>query len=377
MLIETLELVNFRNHSDTRVEFSSGINLITGENGVGKTNLIDAIHYLCMSRSFTASSDMYVVRQGESSFAIKAAVKGSIRSSFSVACSYNRGEGKQFFVNGSPLSKLADLIGLIPVVVLSPDDKKLTNEGPSERRSFLDSMICQVYSKYLADLLEFRKVLKQRNKLLSFSRLPQNVLKAQLEPWDHRLALTGARIIHRRVSVLFQFAGYLEKSYELISGIKLKPRFEYKTMAKFDIDSSQEEIADEYLKLLKEKSEKEIERQMTLTGPHRDDLIFYLGDMELRKFGSQGQHRLFALSLKLAQLMFFRDVLDDLPVFLLDDAFGELDPSKIRILIEMLLAHDGQIFITAANKSPFDGLIPLDLSTNKQITIMAGPVLEN
>jgi len=344
---------------------------------MGKTNLIDGIHYVCMSRSFVTASDMYVVEQGHTGFQIKAEVSGSTRKEFSVACTYNRGEGKKFSVNGSPLDRITELIGLIPVVVLSPDDKKLTNEGPAERRSFLDAMISQLYHSYLTDLVEYRKIVRQRNKLLSRAYTQPALIRQQLEPWDAQLAKSGAKIIERRQRVLARFSSFLEQSYEKISGIGLKPSFEYKTISRLKPEQEIDQIEAHYLELIQQNIDKEIERQLTLAGPHRDDLIFYLGDMELRKFGSQGQHRLFALALKLAELAYFSDVLEDLPVFLLDDVFGDLDPSKIQVLSEMLKSHRGQSFITAANQAPFEGLIPFDIEGNKRFYINSGPKVSN
>lgn len=374
MIIKSLILQNFRNHTSTDISCGDSINLITGPNGSGKTNMIDAIHYLCMSRSFVTSSDMYVVKQGNTSFFIKAHLDGQIRSDFTLSCDYSRGEGKTFKVNESPLEKLADLIGIVPVVVLSPDDKKITNEGPAERRAFLDAMISQTSRSYLNDLIEYRKIIRQRNKLLSSTYMQSSVLTNMLEPWDHQLVQAGTRIIAKRMEVLRLFAGYLEEGYEKISGIKLKPSFIYKTIC--DTDISANDIAENFRQTLMSQREKERERQMTLSGPHRDDLTFYLDGMELRKFGSQGQHRLFALSLKLAELSYFSDVLDDLPVFLLDDVFGDLDPSKIKVLTNMLMEHPGQSFVTAANEAPFDGLIPFDTPQNRRFTVQPGAIVQ-
>ncbi|MCC5934608.1 MAG: DNA replication and repair protein RecF [Candidatus Cyclonatronum sp.] len=373
MIVNSIRLENFRNHEATEVNFAPGINLITGRNGMGKTNLIDAIHYLCMSRSFATSSDMYVVRQGSSGFFIEAQLSGSIRSAFGLSCSYSRGEGKKFRVNDSPLERLSDLIGIVPVVVLSPDDKRLTNEGPAERRSFLDAMISQVYRSYLTDLLEYRRIIRQRNRLLSMRNVRPDLLRIQLEPWNQQLAKSGAKIIERRRNVLARFARFLEDSYALISGIGLKPSFEYKTIAPVPEGADETHIAGLFAALIEDNHDKETERQMTLFGPHRDDLVFYLDGMELRKFGSQGQHRLFALALKLAQLAYFSDTLDDLPVFLLDDVFGDLDPAKVKVLADMLNAHTGQAFITAANQTPFEGLIPFDTARNRHFSVTDGP----
>jgi DNA replication and repair protein RecF len=355
MIISRLQLSRFRNHLNTDVRWGRRMNIITGQNGAGKTNLIDAIHYLCMSRSFVATTDQYVVTSGEKEFRIDGDFEGTIRKNFKVTCTYARGNGKKIFVNDSPLDKLSDLIGMVPVVVLSPDDKRLTSDGPAERRSFIDSFICQLSSTYLRDLIDFRRVVKQRNSLFASDKLSHSTLKNLLEPWNEQLISIGSRIVLKRSQTLTAFGEYLEKGYELIAGIGHKPHMEYKTFTENLSDLAG--IESDYRDSLSTVFEREAERQQSLVGPHRDDIVFYLDDMELRKFGSQGQHRLFALALKIAQRDYFHDELDDLPVFLLDDVFGDLDPAKTKILIQMLEQENGQTFITAANKTLFKGVI--------------------
>jgi DNA replication and repair protein RecF len=358
MNIRNLKLRYFRNHSSMELGFSPGLNLITGPNGMGKTNIIDSIHYLCMSRSFVSPSDQYVVMQGENGFRVDGEFEGNIRSRFRVTCTYSRGEGKKIFVNDSPLDRLADLIGMVPVVVLSPDDKRLTSEGPVERRSFLDAMISQISRPYLSDLIDYRRIVKQRNRLLSDPRYRTSELDAFLEPWNRQLVSTGSRIIAKRAAVLGQFAGYLQETYDLISGIGHRPHFQYKTIVPGPDSAGDVEAA--FNAILAEEYDREREREQTVAGPHRDDIVFYLDDQELRKFGSQGQHRLFALALKLAQLRFYSEHLDDLPVLLLDDVFGDLDPGKTAILLETLIEQKAQTFITAANPAPFRDLAARD-----------------
>lgn len=367
MRITKIRLQNFRNHVDTEVEWAPHLNVITGPNGAGKTNLIDAIHYLCMSRSFVSNSDMYVVNQDSTFFMIKGHFEGNIRSEFEVSCSYSRGEGKKIFVNDSPLDRLSDLIGRVPVVVLCPEDKKLTSEGPSERRSFIDSFISQISPRYLQDLLDYRKIIRQRNKLLQEFRGSRSVLISYLEPWNVQLIETGSQIIAKRTEVLNQFQEYLSKEYDMITGMKHKPHLKYQTICEPSEDI--EAIKDAYETELEEKIDKELEREYSIVGPHRDEIVFYLDDFELRKFGSQGQHRLFALSLKLAQLFYFSEELDDLPIFLLDDVFGDLDPHKIEVLLNALVEHAGQTFITSANPIPFDEYVTFDYTRNRSYRI--------
>lgn len=374
MQITRVELTNFRNHLQTGVDWGSHLNVISGPNGAGKTNLIDAIHYLCMSRSFVSNSDTYVVHHDESFFSIIGYFQGNLRSDFKVTCSYSRGEGKKIFVNDSPLDRLSDLIGMVPVVVLSPEDKKLTSEGPSERRSFLDSFISQLSSRYLADLFDYRKILKQRNQLLSKFAYNQAAIDDYLEPWNIQLVEVGARIVAKRTEILNQFSDFMKLAYSQMTGINHQPRFVYKTFCEPSNDP--ERISESFSQLLKDNANKEKEVQYTLTGPHRDDIVFYLDDFELRKYGSQGQHRLFAISLKLAQLFFFSRELEDLPILLLDDVFGDLDPHKIEILLDMLSNHEGQIFITAANRQPFDQHIDFLKSGNKNFLFENDEIVE-
>jgi DNA replication and repair protein RecF len=352
MRIERLTLRNFRNHGETEIVAAPGLNLITGPNGSGKTNLIDAIHYLCMSRSFVMSGDQYVVKNGESYFMVEGDFRGSIRASFTVGCNYSRGQGKKMFVNDSPLEKLSDLIGRVPVVVMSPEDLKLTRDGPVERRSFLDSMISQVDQRYLRDLLEYRQVRRQRNKLLQDAGGRWSVIRDSLEVWDRQLAERGAAIIQTRAAMLERFAEYLATEYRTVSGLMLKPSLRYRTIAEEWGDAA--ELTEIFMRRLEEVRERELEREQTLVGPHRDEIVFYLDDMDIRKYGSQGQHRLFSMALKLAQLSVYTDELDDLPILLLDDLFGNLDQQKTETIVKALARHRGQTFITAASEQPYD-----------------------
>lgn len=373
MRITNLKLQHFRNYVETEIEWAPHLNVITGLNGAGKTNLIDAIHYLCMSRSFNASSDLYVVNRDATFFMIKGHFEGNIRSSFNVGCSYSRGEGKRIFVNESPLDRLSDLVGMVPVVVLAPDDKKLTCDGPSERRSFIDSFVSQISPRYLRDLVDYRRVRKQRNRLFQEFHVGRGTLLTYLEPWNAQLVEYGSRIVAKRTEVLNKFGEYLDREYRFISGMPNKPGLEYRTFC--EPSTSIEEIERRYRAELEREFEHELEREITLVGPHRDEIIFYLDKLELRKFGSQGQHRLFALALKLAQLFYFSEELDDLPIFLLDDVFGALDPKRTSVLLDALEQHDGQTFITSANPVPFERHIQFDGEKNGKFRVENGGVI--
>lgn len=374
MRIHSLNIQHFRNYSQQKLAWAPHLNLITGPNGAGKTTLIDAIHYLCMSRSFVSTTDQYCVQFDHKGFTIAGDFSGQIRSSFELEIQYARGTGKQFFVNGSKLQKLTDLIGRVPVVVISPEDKLLTSEGPALRRSFLDAFISQLNRPYLDLLLDFKRVLKQRNALLQQAHgRYQPSLLPMLELWNEQLAEKGASILKIRYEVIEAFRSHLQQQYQKIASIPLVPDVHYKSFLAVDNQSTLSQLKEQYVELLNQKVEKEFERGLTLTGPHRDDLIFSLNNRELRHFGSQGQHRLFALSLKMAQLYYYEQELDDLPIFIMDDVFGDIDAEKIDILLGMLKQHEGQLFITAANEKLFDNL-SLEDGRDLHLRVKAGQI---
>lgn len=378
MINTAISLTNFRNHQQTDVSWGAHVNIITGPNGAGKTNLIDALHYLCMGRSFTSSSDRYVVRQEAASFLVKGTFRGSIRSAFEVGCSYGRGEGKKLFINDSPLERHADLIGRVPVVLVSPDDRRLTGEGPAERRSFLDALISQTSPSYLDDLIRYRRIVRQRNRLLADPQMPSHQLGLMLEPWDLQLIEIGSRIILQRAEGVQAFQFYLEKAHGELAGSGLVPSIRYRTICDTGSGSRSDpgRIHKEYDAALRESAERERERRQTLTGPHRDELVFYLNEMELRKFGSQGQHRIFALALKMAQLYFYNEALEDLPVFLLDDVFGDLDRQRTETVMQMLLQHEGQSFLTAAHPDKISGFSSKGRERISSYEVRAGQVTQ-
>jgi DNA replication and repair protein RecF len=372
MKIRSLHVQNYRIYPNAELEWGGHINLLRGPNGAGKTNLIDAVHYLCMSRSFVTASDSHAINLNASSFRLSGSFTGTIRPQIDIEIAYQRGDGKSILVNGVKLERLSDLIGMVPVVVLSPDDRQLTFEGPEYRRNFLDAMISQVDASYLRDLIDYRRVMRQRNRVLLAYRDAPSRLVEHLEPWNDQFVRLAARIIHRRHMLLRTFGDYLERAYRLMAGVEHKPSFIYKTLS--DSPDSIESIELKLKTELQSRVEKDAERGVTTVGPHRDDITFLLDGLELRRFGSQGQHRLFALSIKLAELYFFSDMLDDLPIFLLDDVFGDLDPNKTAVLMRMLADHPGQVCITAANTALLESLIDWSDSENRLISIESGNI---
>ena len=387
MRIQEVELFHFRNHHHTKVTWAPHINVIIGPNGAGKTSVIDAIHYLCMSRSFVTSSDTHVVKQDTKSFLLKGRFLGQIRAEFELSLSYSRGEGKKIFVNEGPLEKLSDLIGMVPVVVLSPQDQELTKGGPVERRAFIDAFISQLSNRYLRDLLEYRQIRRQRNKLLQqyaeggSYRLDKNTMLSYLEPWNEQMIRVGSRIINKRAQLVEQLQEVIGPIFKNISGLNLHTRLEYDALVAINPHSAEQERMDfieaAYRKSLQENFERELERGQSLVGPHRDEIVFYLEEVELRRYGSQGQHRLFALALKLAQLAMYTNELEDAPLLMLDDVFGDLDGKRVRKLLEHLKSHQGQTFITAAHPISFGDYVDFSSNDHLRLTIESGTIKED
>lgn len=405
MRIHEIELIHFRNHTHTKVAWAPYINVLIGPNGAGKTSIVDAIHYLCMSRSFVTNSDTHVVKQDTKSFLLRGQFQGQIRAQFQLALSYSRGEGKKIFVNEGPLDRLSDLIGMVPMVVLSPQDEQLTKGGPVERRLFIDAFISQLSRSYLRNLIEYRQVRRQRNKLLqkyaeggSF-RVNKILMQNYLEPWNEQLVRIGAKIMDERVSVIDQLERFVQFNFTEISGLEMQPGMRYEAMVTgWDGDSEVKAVSDEdskneetdsktaltrleriekcFKEALDKQFDKELERGQSLVGPHRDEIVFYLDEVELRRYGSQGQHRLFALALKLGQLDYYSKELEDAPLLVLDDVFGDLDEERVRVLLEHLKAHQGQSFITAAHPVAFSDFVDFDDPDHMCITIKDGNVAE-
>jgi DNA replication and repair protein RecF len=198
------------------------------------------------------------------------------------------------------------------------------------------------------------------------------MLQTHLEPWNIQLINKGSSIIYKRAKVLERFIDYLAIQYQTITGLSLKPSLRYQSIS--NKLGSEEEIREEYTRQIENSIEKEAEREQTLIGPHRDEIVFYLGDMELRNYGSQGQHRLFSMALKMGQLFYYLDELDDLPILLLDDLFGNLDQQKIDIITETLTKHSGQTFITSASERPFDKRQYQNIDDNRWFTVLESNV---
>lgn len=375
MRINSLRLTSFRAHNASEVAFGEKVNLIYGPNGAGKTNMLEAIHYLALSKSFLASSDSYVLQQGAPFFEVEGQFAGSHRSEFGVRLVYMPREGKRMFLNKSPLERLASIVGQIPIVVFSPGDQALTAEGPEVRRRFLNNILSQARPVYLDDLMKYRRVLKQRNVLLMQYRRTRALSSEVLSSWDAELVRLGSRVILSRHRFVKAFSVFLDEAYGRIDAASERPRMQYKTIADFDEEADEDAIQLAFSSRLQQSTRRALELGRTLVGPHRDELVFTLNDLEVRRYASQGQHRTFGMALKLAQFFYLKSRVDEPPILLLDDLFGNLDSHRTRVFLELLNSDVvGQSLITAAQRKPFDETLSFATDQNRALEVAGGVV---
>ncbi|MEX0600137.1 MAG: DNA replication/repair protein RecF, partial [Rhodothermales bacterium] len=366
----------FRAHERTECEFAPSVNLLYGPNGAGKTNVLEAVHYLCLSKGFVTSSDRYIVRKGAGHAEVEGAFTRDEGRDQRVRMAYVPGEGKRMFVNGAPLDRISDIVGQLPVVVYSPEDHALTSGGPSERRRFLNNLLSQAGPLYLDALLKYRRVLKQRNRLLSRLKEQRSLNASEvLASWDEQLVAHGSRIMLTRARFVREFEAFLDRAYEAIEAVAEKPTIKYDTIASIDPDAALEDVEATYREELLESVHHERRREVTLVGPHRDELVFRLNGMLVRRYASQGQHRTFGMSMKLAKYFYLQDRREEFPILLLDDVFDHLDRRRSRAFLELLQSDRiGQTIITATDRRPFAAFVSFEEDENQALYVEGGRI---
>jgi len=373
MQLRKLRLRQFRAHSDTELVFAPGINLICGLNGAGKTNVLEAIHYLCIGRSFVASKDRYALQFGTQFFDLKGEFAPTTRPPFDVRLVFKSDEGKKAFVNGASLDRLSDMIGRVPVVVFAPGDHVLTDGPPDGRRRFLDNTLSQAKPAYLAELLKYRRTMKQRNAVLSQGRFSDPKL---LEPWNEEFSKSAAKITLARAGFVAEFNRYMEAACAMMESISEIPTMAYRGFDKLPAEPNLDDIVGLHRGRLEEALPREREQRRCLVGPHRDELIFRLNEIEIRRYASQGQHRTFGMALKLAKFLYLKEILDETPLLLLDDVFGDLDRHRAGVFLELLeeSSEMGQSIITTADDTAFHETIDVGKRVHSHQTIVKGEV---
>jgi len=376
MVLQSLRLLSFRAHTESTLRFAPKVNLLHGPNGAGKTNILEAIHYLCLTKSFIATQDAYALRKACPYFEVEGHFEGEKRHELRVRLVYVPAEGKRIFVNGAPLERLSQIVGVLPAVVFSPEDQALTAGGPDERRRFLNNIMSQARPVYLDDLLKYRRTLRQRNELLTqYRRAPHTVQPSLMASWDAEFVTLGSRVIAARLRFLDEFSRFLDEAYRRIEAVAEKPTLTYETIARLRPDADEAVVADVFRERLARIARRERELGRTLIGPHRDEIVFCLDDFEVRRYASQGQHRTFGMALKLAQYFYLYDRLEEAPILMLDDVFDTLDARRTRAFVDLLQGDAvGQSIISAAQRSLFDGIVAFEKSEHHAAEIVAGTV---
>ena len=360
MIIKSIKLENFRNYESLELSFEKGTNILYGDNAQGKTNVLEAVYLSATTKSHKGSKDKEMIRFGQEEAHIRTNLDKE-GMEYRVDMHLKKSKSKGIAVNGQHLKKAAQLLGLLNVVFFSPEDLSIIKNGPSERRRFMDMELSQLDKIYLSNLVNYNKVLNQRNKLLkdiAFS--PSEQLMQTLDIWDMQLVKYGSLIIKGRKS-------FIEKINTIISDIHSRltggiENIKVCYVPDVDVNDFEEEV--------RNSRQKDIKYKVTGKGPHKDDLIFLINDNDVRKYGSQGQQRTAALSLKLSEIELVKLVIKDTPVLLLDDVLSELDSNRQNFLINSI--GDIQTIVTCTGLEEF---INNRMNINKIFKVTDGHVV--
>ena len=343
MYLKKLSLINFKNIAQADLALGEGINCFTGDNGAGKTNVMDAVYVLSMCKSAAGMTDGQCVRHGENFYVVEGEYVTADERREQIVCSFMRGSGKTLKRNGKSYERLSDHVGLVPIVIVVPSDTMLISDAADERRRYLNSFISQFDRRYLESLMRYNSVLAERNRFLKCSSD-----EAMLEVYDSQLAAHGAPIYERRAEIVERLQPVVAEYYAALSpegeSIELRYRSELNDAP--------------FGEILERSRQKDVVNQFTTSGIHRDDIVFTIGGMPLRRFGSQGQQKSFLIALKLAQYSLISEIKGERPILLLDDVCDKLDEHRVERLIRLVSGDAfGQIFITDCNEQRLRSLL--------------------
>ena len=339
MIIRSIELQNYRNYDALQIEFCEGTNILYGDNAQGKTNILESAYVSGTTKSHKGSKDKDMIKFGEQEAHIRTLVSRK-EQDFQLDLHLRKNRAKGIAINRIPIKKAAELFGILNIVFFSPEDLNVIKEGPAQRRRFMDLELCQLDKIYYSDLANYNKVLNQRNKLLK-DMIYRPDLQDTLPVWDMQLVEYGRRIIQRRAEFVKELNQIVKTIHYQISGQKEQLEIQYEKNVS----------AEEFEEKMSQNKEKDIKYCLTSAGPHRDDLIFEINEVDIRKFGSQGQQRTSALSVKLSEIELVKRSIHDTPVLLLDDVLSELDSSRQNYLLNHI--HDIQTIITCTGLDEF------------------------
>ena len=355
MYVESIELENYRNYRNVKVEFGRNTNILYGNNAQGKTNILESIYMAATTKSHRGSKDRDIIRIGEDESHIRLFVnKQDI--SHRIDMHLRKSKNKGVAIDGIPIRRAIELYGLLNVIFFSPEDLTIIKNGPAERRRFMDLELCQISRLYYQNLSSYNKILNQRNNLLKQIYYNKNLMDT-LDVWNTQLVDSGVRIIKER-------RNFIEMMNEIIGDIHSRltsGREKLEIIYECNVDE------DSFEKTLQEKLETDLRYSSTQSGPHRDDISFLINGIDARKYGSQGQQRTVALSLKMAEIKLVRKIINDNPILLLDDVMSELDTSRRDALIEEI--KNIQTIITCTG---YDDFIKQQIIINNVYSVVEG-----
>ena len=352
MTIEKMELIHFRNYEKLELQPHPEINLFFGENGSGKTNLLEAIHFCSLGKSHRLSQDANAVLIGEKAAAVRVEVRSRLsRSRIEIRLSPGEENIKSVWIDGNRASRLSEMMGLLRCVIFSPEDLNLIREGPAVRRRFLDMMISQISRPYFIALQQYRTAMNHRSAILRTARLENRPVSGMIEDFEQAMSDYAETIYRERFGHERFLSEMANEMYREISGREQETfQIQYRSCLKSDRDGSPS-----LKEALRDCREEDMKNGTTSAGPHRDDLSLMLNSRNMKNYASQGQMRTGALSLKLAQLKVIQKVTGENPVLLLDDVMSELDPERRSNLLHIL--QDTQTFITCTDRSDLSDYI--------------------
>ena len=339
MIIKSLDLENYRNYKNLYLEFDEGTNILTGENAQGKTNILEAIYLCSTTKSHRGSKDGEIINFENDEGHVRSVINKK-NEEIRIDLHLRKSKSKVIALNLEKLKKTSELIGILNVVLFSPEDLNIIKGGPSYRRSFIDMQICRLDSSYVFNLSSYNKIIDQRNKLLKDIYF-EPALKETLFIWDSQLQSYGSQVIKKRKEFVDELNEIVKEIHYKLTGQK-----EF-----LDIKYEPDTLEDEIEKNLRLNAERDLKSKMTSCGPHRDDYVININGIDARKFGSQGQQRTAALSLKLAEIEIIKKNTNDSPIFLLDDVLSELDSNRQNMLLESI--SDMQTIITCTGLDDF------------------------
>ena len=355
MHLKNLSLFNYKNFSEANFQFDSKINCFVGKNGIGKTNVLDAIYHLAHGKSYFNSIAIQNIKHGKEFFVIDGEFEKNNRNE-QIVCSIKKGNKKILKRNGKNYDKFSEHIGFIPLVIISPADNDLITDGSETRRKFLDTVISQLDSVYLNQLIGYQKVINQRNALLKYFALNHVFDADNLDIYNEQLQQLGAQIFEKRKLFLDDFLPIFNKHYIQITNAAESVQLIYDSQL-FD---------NTILNLLRNNLAKDRVLQYTSAGIHKDDLLFQIEGFPIKKFGSQGQQKSFLIALKLAQFEFVKKKNGEKPILLLDDIFDRLDEDRVGKIVAMVNNDDfGQLFISDTHQDRTENIVKMAHQTYK------------